>query len=314
VAGELLRYARQHNVTMIMLGKPRGLDIFSSPVYRIMVRSKGIDIFLYEPKAAVKIPIRRQLPHLVSLNLTISTVLIALVTITNYFLRGFISPSNLLIIQLIPVVVAALFFRRETAIVAAIASILVFDFAFVVPYYTFTIADWEYFISFVGYVVIAFIISSLATRLRNLLPQIRRSEAEVEAVTVLSRDLANVTHRQELLNTLYRHMKQFGEGTCAVLMPRVGGLFMSVGDPDYPLTSKERTIAQWVFENGQVAGRGTETLPAGVGHYVPMRASRVTFGVLAFAFRNPDEMLTPENKEILQTMAYLGALVLERVE
>ncbi len=181
------------------------------------------------------------------------------------------------------------------------------------PYYTFTIADWEYFISFVGYVVIAFIISSLATRLRNLLPQIRRSEAEVEAVAVLSRDLANVGHRQELLDTLYRHMKQFGESTCAIFMPRVGGLFVSVGDPDFPLTPKETTIAQWAFENGQAAGRGTETLPAGAGHYVPMRAYNVTFGVLGFAFRNPDEMLTPENKDILQTMAYLGALGLERV-
>jgi two-component system sensor histidine kinase KdpD len=314
VPGELIRYARQHNVTMIMLGKPRGLDIFYSPVYRTMVRSKGIDIFLYEPKAAVNIPIHRQLPQFVSPNLIVSAILIALVTITNYFLRSFISPSNLLIIQLIPVVAAALFFRRRTAIVTAIVSILVFDFAFVVPYYTLTIDDWEYFISFVGYVVIAFIISNLATRLRYLLPQIRRSEAKVEAVAILSRDLVNVAHRQEIFDTLYHHMKQFSEGAFAIFTPGVEGLFMNVGDPDYPLTQKEWTIAQWVFENGQTAGRGTETLPTGVGHYVPMRASGVTFGVLAFAFKNPDEILTPENKDILQTMTYLGALALERVE
>jgi len=314
VPGELIRYARQHNVTMIMLGKPRGLDIFYSPVYRIMVRSKGIDIFLYEPKAAVSIPIHRQLPQFVNLNLIISAILIALVTILNYFLRNVISSSNMLIIQLIPVVAAALLFRRGTAIITAIVSILIFDFVFVVPYYTLTITDWEYFISFVGYVVIAFIISGLATSLRYLLPQIRRSEATVEAVTVLSRDLVNVAHRQEIFDTLYRHMKQFGEGAFAVLTPDTGGLFVNVGDPGYPLTPKERTIARWAFENGRTAGRGTDTLPMGIGHYVPMKASGVTFGVLAFAFRDPEEVLTPENKDILQTMAYLGALALERVE
>jgi len=314
VPGELIRYARQHNVTMIMLGKPRGLDIFYSPVYRIMVRSKGIDIFLYEPKAAVSIPIHRQLPQFVNLNLIISAILIALVTILNYFLRNVISSSNMLIIQLIPVVAAALLFRRGTAIITAIVSILIFDFVFVVPYYTLTITDWEYFISFVGYVVIAFIISGLATRLRYLLPQIRRSEAKVEAVAVLSRDLVNVAHRQEIFDTLYRHMKQFGEGAFAVLTPGAGGLFVNVGDPDYPLTQKERTIAQWAFENGRTAGRGTETLPMGIGHYVPMKAFAVTFGVLAFAFRDPEEVLTPENKDVLQTMAYLGALALEEVD
>ena len=314
VPGELIRYARQHNVTMIMLGKPRGLDIFYSPVYRIMVRSKGIDIFLYEPKAAVSIPIHRQLPQFVNSDLVVSAILIALVTIMNYFLRNVISSSNMLIIQLIPVVAAALLFRRGTAIITAIVSILIFDFVFVVPYYTLTITDWEYFISFVGYVVIAFIISGLATRLRYLLPQIRRSEATVEAVTVLSRDLVNVAHRQEIFDTLYRHMKQFGEGAFAVLTPDTGGLFVNVGDPGYPLTPKERTIARWAFENGRTAGRGTDTLPMGIGHYVPMKASGVTFGVLAFAFRDPEEVLTPENKDILQTMAYLGALALERVE
>ena len=314
VPGELIRYARQHNVTMIMLGKPRGLDIFYSPVYRTMVRSKGIDIFLYEPKAAVSIPIHRQLPQFVSLNLIISAILIALVTIVNYFLRNVISSSNLLIIQLIPVVAAALLFRRRTAIITAIASILIFDFAFVAPYYTLTIDDRDYFISFVGYVVIAFIISGLATRLRYLLPQIRRSEAKVEAVAVLSRDLVNVAHRREIFDTLYRHMKQFGEGAFAVLTPGAGGLFVNVGDPDYPLTQKERTIAQWAFENGRTAGRGTETLPMGIGHYVPMKAFAVTFGVLAFAFRDPEEVLTPENKDVLQTMAYLGALALEEVD
>ncbi|MDD1673165.1 MAG: DUF4118 domain-containing protein [Methanomicrobiales archaeon] len=314
VASEVVRYARQHNVTMIMLGKPRGLDIFLSPVYRIMVQSKGIDLFLYEPKKPIKIPIHRQLPHLLSVDFAVSTVLLALVTITNYLLRNIISPSNLLIIQLLPVVVTALFLRRETAILTAIVSIFIFDFAFVEPYYTFRISDWEYFISFIGYLAIALIISSLATQLRNLLPQIWRSEAKVEAVSVLSRDLVDTNQRQEIFDILFHHMKQFGEGSYAIFVPVVQGFQMNVGDPEYPRTPKEVTIAQWVFDNGQAAGSGTDTLPAGTGHYVPIKAHNVVFGVLGFVFKRPDEMLTPENKEIFQTMAYLGALALERVE
>jgi len=314
VASEILRYARLHNVTMIMLGKPRGLDIFLSPVYRIMVQSKGIDLFLYEPKKTITTPIHRQLPQLLSVDFAVSSVLLALVTITNYFLREIISPSNLLIIQLLPVIVTALFLRRGTAIFTAIASILIFDFAFVEPYYTFQISDWEYFISFMGYLAIAFIISSLATRLRNLLPQIWRSEAKAEAIAVLSHDLMNINHRQEIFDTLIRHMRQFGEGTFAIFVPGAEGLRLNIGDTEYPLDSKELSIAQWVFDNGQTAGMGTDTLPAGKGHYVPIKAYNIVFGVMAFAFKNPDEMLTPENKEILQTMAYLGALALEQAD
>ncbi|MDD1677556.1 MAG: DUF4118 domain-containing protein [Methanomicrobiales archaeon] len=314
VASEILRYARQHNVTMIMLGKPRGLDIFLSPVYRIMVRSKGVDLFLFEPKKPVSIPIHRQLPQLLSVDFAVSAVLIGLVTIANYLLRGMFSPSNLLIIQLLPVIVTALFLRRGTAVATAVVSIFIFDIMFVEPYYTLGVSDWQYFISFIGYVVIALIISSLATRLRYLLPQIWRSEAKAEAIAVLSRDLMNVRERKEIFSSLYQHMRQFGDGSFAIFVPGIGGLHVEVGDPGYPYSPKEVSIAQWVYDNGRDAGMGSDTLPSGMGYYVPIKVHRVVYGVLACAFKNPAEMLTPENKEILQTMAYLSALAIERAE
>jgi two-component system sensor histidine kinase KdpD len=34
---------------------------------------------------------------------------------------------------------------------------------------------------------------------------------------------------------------------------------------------------------------------------------------MAFVFADPEEVLTPENKEIFQTMALLAALTLERM-
>jgi two-component system sensor histidine kinase KdpD len=314
VASEVLRYARQHNVTMIMLGKPRGLDIFLSPVYRIMVQSKGIDLFLYEPKKPISIPIHRQLPQLWSVDFAVSAVLIVLVTLTNFLLRGIISPTNLLIIQLLPVLVTALFLRRGTAVATAIVSVFIFDIMFVEPYYTIGVSDWQYFISFIGYVVIAFIISSLATRLRYLLPQIWRSEAKAEAIAALSHDLMNIKERKEVFSSLYQHMRLFGEGSFAIFVPGIGGLHIETGDREYPISPKEISIAQWVLDNGLEAGAGSDTLPLGTGYYVPIKVHRVVYGVLGFAFKNPTEMLTPENKEILQTMAYLGALAIERAE
>jgi two-component system sensor histidine kinase KdpD len=85
------------------------------------------------------------------------------------------------------------------------------------------------------------------------------------------------------------------------------------GDKDYPFTDKELTIARWVYDNGEVAGRGTDTLPGGTGHYVPMKAHGLVYGVLAFAFQNPDAVLTLETKAVPEALAQLGALALERL-
>jgi two-component system sensor histidine kinase KdpD len=315
VADELLQYARRNNVTMVMLGKPQGIDILFSPVYSIMRRSRGIDIYLFDPKGEkVDMPFTQQLHVLTTWDYLLSMVMVASVTLLNYFLTGILSPANLLIIQLLPVVVSALFFRRGAALFTAVVSIFAFDFLFVEPYYTFSVEDWQYFVAFIGYVVVALVISHLATRIRHLLPQIWKSEAEVAAVAGLSRQLVEADDRQQVFQLLASHMQGLGRGSMAILGPTIAGLMVLAGDMAYPLSEKERTIAQWVYDNGEPAGRATDNLPAGAGHYVPMIAHGVVFGVLAFDFQDPDAMLTAENREIFQTMAYLGALALERMK
>ena len=171
----------------------------------------------------------------------------------------------------------------------------------------------QYFIAFVGYVAIALIISSLATRLRHLLPQIWQSEAEVEATSGLSRGLVEAKTRQEVFEILADQMHNFAPGVFAVLIPGSSGLQIGAGDAVYPLNDKEKAIAQWAYENGQIAGHGTDNLPAGRGYYIPLKTHRMIFGIMAFAFDKPEEALIPENKEIFETMAFLGALALERL-
>lgn len=314
IADEITRYARRNNISMIILGKPRGLDIISSPVYRVIRQSQGIDIHLYEPKgSSVHIPLKKQLPLFFTAEYAISLILIAAVVVVNFLLKDFIEPSNLLFIQLIPVLISAFFFRRRVALFTAALSILIFDFLFVEPYYTFSVADWEYFIAFIGYVTIALIISSLATRLRHLLPQIWQSEAEVGATAGLSRELVEAKTQQDVFQTLVNQMHNFGPGTFAILTPDNAGFQIGAGDPNYSLNDKERTIAHWAYKSGQIAGYGTDNLPAGRGYYIPLKTHRKTFGLMAFSFESPEEALTPENKEVFETMAFLGALTLERL-
>ena len=173
--------------------------------------------------------------------------------------------------------------------------------------------DLQYFIAFVGYIAIALIISSLATRLRHLLPQIWKSEAQVEATSGLSRELVEAKTRQEVLKILSDQMHKFAPGTFAILSSSSAGLQIEEGDTDYPLKDKESDIARWAYDNCQAAGYGTDNLPAGRGYYIPLKTHRMILGLMAFAFEQPEIALTPENKEIFETMAFLGALALERV-
>jgi two-component system sensor histidine kinase KdpD len=236
--------------------------------------------------------------------------MVGAVTVLNLALRGTVSPSNLLIIQLVPVVIAAVFLGRAASVFTAAVSILLFDLLFVPPLYTLAVSDWEYFISFIGYLVVALVISILAGRLRHLLPQVRESEATVEAVAGLSRDLEGATTRQEVLERLADHLRQYTGGPAVVLVPAGGELARAAGDAAYPLDEKEEAIAAWVYENRAPAGRGMDTLPAGGGRYLPLVASGRALGVVGVI---PGDEGGGTAGEVLEGMVRLGALELDRL-
>jgi two-component system sensor histidine kinase KdpD len=314
IANEITRYARRNNVSMIMLGKPHGINVLFSPVYRVIRESSGIDVYLYEPKGKnVYIPLKKQLSLFLTAEYAISLIIVLAVVGINFLLKEYIGSTNLLIIQLIPVLISAFFFRPRVALFTAFLSVFVFDLLLVHPNYTFGIEDLQYFIALLGYAAIALIISSLATRLRHLLPQILQSKAEVGATSGLSRELVEAKTRQDVFKILANQMHNFGPGAFAVLISSPSGFQIEAGDYDYPLDDKERAIAQWAYDKGQIAGHGTDNLPAGRGYYIPLKTHRKIFGLMAFAFKKPDEALTPDNKEIFDTMTFLGALALERM-
>jgi two-component system sensor histidine kinase KdpD len=312
IADELVRYAQAHNVTMIILGKPRGLDILISPVYRVMRMARGVDIYLFDWKSESRTPLHWQIPRLLPRHYLIGAVGVAAATLLNYMLLGTISEANMLIIQLIPVILVAYFFGYGASIFTAIISILVFAFGFVEPYFTISISDWEYFISFVGYVIIALLVSYLATRLRYVAHQIWRSEVKSSALSGLSRGLAEARDLNEVLNLLISHGKELGAEKVTVYLPSDGSLKVAAGDRDYPNVAKEDTIAAWSHQNGLPAGKGTGTLSWASGTYIPLKAHTATVGVIALHFSPKLEEMTADLLETLETVGNLEAIALER--
>ncbi|MET1083242.1 MAG: ATP-binding protein, partial [Burkholderiales bacterium] len=72
-------------------------------------------------------------------------------------------------------------------------------------------------------------------------------------------------------------------------------------------------IAQWVYDQGQAAGVGTDTLPASALLYLPLKAPMRTRGVLAVEPSVPRWLLVPERRRQLDILATLVAISVERL-
>jgi two-component system sensor histidine kinase KdpD len=85
-------------------------------------------------------------------------------------------------------------------------------------------------------------------------------------------------------------------------------------NPNFIVESNEMAVAVWSFQHGQSAGRGTDTLSATNGRYIPLKTSKGVVGVLGMKPKNPASYLSTDQRRLLETFASQAALAIERAQ
>jgi two-component system sensor histidine kinase KdpD len=81
------------------------------------------------------------------------------------------------------------------------------------------------------------------------------------------------------------------------------------------LDGRETAVAQWVYDRGSKAGRGSGTLSGAAGFYIPMIGSQGrTLGILAVRPLHDTVFEDPERLHLLEAFASQAALALERTQ
>jgi len=115
----------------------------------------------------------------------ISLLLVAAATLVCEFIRPHLVPTNMVMIYQLVVVIAAVKLGRRPAIATAFFSVLAFDFFFVPPRLTFSVAEKEYLITFLGFFVVGVIISSLVAKVREQSLERERLSKQAEHARIL---------------------------------------------------------------------------------------------------------------------------------
>ncbi len=75
---------------------------------------------------------------------------------------------------------------------------------------------------------------------------------------------------------------------------------------------RDEGVAQWVYKHNQLAGAGTNTLPAAQALYLPLVGTQGVVGVLGVKPSEPRRFVVPDQLHLLETFANQMALALER--
>jgi two-component system sensor histidine kinase KdpD len=241
-------------------------------------------------------------------------LLVALATGLSTLVTLEFSPANLVMIYLLAVVLVAIYLGRGPAVFASFLGVLAFDFFFVPPKFTLTVADTEYLLTFAGFLIVGIVISYLTAQVREQVEAAQRREAETSALYALSRDLAIADDFAAILTAVTTHVEQTFGRDIVIYLPEGERLQAHSRTVNVERDEADSAAVTWVFQNGEPAGRGTDQYPTSRARYLPMKTSQGTVGVLGVQPKEPGRQLTADQRRLLQAFASQASLAIERVQ
>ncbi len=326
IAETILGYARKNNVTQIVIGKaerPWWFEILHGSVVRNLIRDAGAISVTAVSSKGEAIPaksVKTAVPdrdvwrgYALSIVAVIGTIGFAYVI--NAVAAG--SLGSLGMVFLVPVLISAVTFGRWTALFTTFLSIMAYNFFFLPPLYTFTIADPNNWLSFAVLLFVAIIAGNLAARVRA---QADLAAARAAAIGELYRFTGKLTSIARLDDILWAAAFQISsmlKSNVVILLydPATKRPVVRAGyPPEDELDAQDLAAAAWSWDHAQPAGRNSQTLPGAKRLFLPMRTGQGLVGVAGLQRHDDRTLFTPEERRLLDALIDQTALAIERSE
>ena len=222
------------------------------------------------------------------------SVFVAIGLITAIDFRLHVNPTTVALTFLIGVLLVSAYWGLRYAAVLAIGATAAFNYFFLPPIRTFTIADPQNWVALFAFLVTALVASNLAERARREAEGAKQRRRDVERLYALSQRLLASDNVLELLNELPKYVQEtFSLGSVAA---------MATGHSSVHRSSLDARFEESVLRSTLLRG---EPVTQGGVSYVPLRLGMRTVGALAVT---GDEL----SRETLDALGSLAGLALER--
>jgi two-component system sensor histidine kinase KdpD len=323
VADSVIDYARANNVTHLIVGKSDRPGwrqwLMGSITQRLINRAGGINIHVIEvpaertdatPAAPVAEPETsfNPRPYVVTIGLVLLATPLAI------GLHDLFAVTNVALVYLTAILIGAVLEGLGPSLVACFLSMLAYNFFFLPPLYTFTIADPENVVALFFFAVVAVIASNLAARVRGQALSARMRARQTDDLYQFSRKLSVAVTLDDLLWATAHQIALMLKVRVVLLLPEGDSIAVRAGFPPEDLLDEaDLAAAKWSWEKNHIAGRGSDTLPGAKWLFQPLRTGRGPLGVVGIIRDEPGPLLTPDQQRLLDALADQAALAIERI-
>jgi two-component system, OmpR family, sensor histidine kinase KdpD len=323
IADDILDFAHANNITQIIIGKStrsRWFEIVNGSVVHDLVRRAGsIGIHIVAGDEAEKIPGKAvataaAAPRLNKIPYAWAAAAVAAALVVGKILQPVVGIESVDLVFLTAIIGTAVRYGLWPSVAASVMASLCYNFFFMQPLFTFTIADPRNVSAFLFFMIMAAVVSQLAARVRKLaLTAVGRART-TESLYAFSRKLAGVGTLDDVLWAACHQAALMLRVRIVLLLPEGEALAVKAGyPPEDTLDEADLAAARWAWENDHAAGRGADTLPGAKRLFLPLRTGRGPVGIIGIDSDKAGPLLTPDERRLLDALADQTALAIERV-
>ena len=318
---ETLRFARRENITQIVIGrsgktfwKRLARSSFTDQLVRqatdvaVHVVNASDDIGPTRRRTLLRPAPRQLVPGMIAAVLAVSLA-VGLGEALNHWLHL----PNLSMVFLFAVLACSATYGLWSAIAASFLSFLAYNFFFIEPIYTFTVAEPQELLALLVFLVVSVLTGTLTGRVHDQAAAVGQRAQSTQLLYEFSRKLAGAAKLDDVLWAASTHLQKVQGGRIAFLIPEDGDLQVRVAwPPDEELTDGELSAARWAFTKQEAAGWHTNTLPNLAVQLRPLRTPRGVVGVCGFEPKSAKDPMTPEDERALNAILEQTALAIDR--
>ena len=234
-----------------------------------------------------------------------------LTTLTLMLLPDWLDRANVVMVYLGVVLVIAARLDRRSAIVAAVLSVVLFDFVFVPPRYSLTVQDSQYVLTFAIMLAVALMTARMASGLRQAAHEAQTREARTHALYALAQALSGAATRDQAVAELRQQaLAHTDSDTWIIWVPGGQG---SVVDPGGTAPVRVEThLATMALTQGHTVTQQAMDEPGYASTYIPLKSADTVWGVLAVAWRGAGGSVHRQQIDWLEAAASLLVIALQR--
>ncbi|MCH4190688.1 MAG: sensor histidine kinase KdpD [Butyrivibrio sp.] len=297
VPQQIAEFAKVSNVSRVVIGRSNArtgrFSVKKALTEKLIENAPDLDIYII-PDGMAEAGYRERKTHVTDFVTSIrdgfrTAGVILLTTLIGFaFSRLGFTDANIITVYILGVlIISVITSNRFYSLIASAVSVLMFNFFFTVPRFTFRAYENGYPVTFAVMFLAAFIMGSLAAKLKDQARESAQSAYWTRVLFDTNQLLQKARGKEKILSETANQLVKLLQKNVIVYPVQEGKLgkpsvFLrepGMSDNEW-ISEEERKVAQWAFRNGKHAGATTDTFSASRCLYLTIRINQRVYGVV----------------------------------